>query len=329
MLFRTGTVRKLGSVDNGSSHLDFHALEQQRGITIYSKQAAIECNDAELTLLDTPGHVDFSAEAERTLQVLDYAVLVIDAGDGVRGHTETLWRLLERHGVPTFIFTNKMDLCERSREQVMEELSTRLSTMCVDFSGFPHGTAETSLPPELAEACAAADEQAIEEFFEHGTISMRTMQRLVAERSVFPVFFGSALKQEGIDELLGALSHLVEENAFPDEFGARVFKVSHDPSGARLTWMKVTGGALEVKQTIAETTDTGIETEKVDQIRSRHGARKRCKHHLERRRRFFHQARSCTDIRLRRSPQRTRCSSCSCRIETVDRRGPLAQRSVE
>ena len=267
MLFRTGTVRKLGSVDNGSSHLDFHALEQQRGITIYSKQAAIECNGAELTLLDTPGHVDFSAEAERTLQVLDYAVLVIDAGDGVRGHTETLWRLLERHGVPTFIFTNKMDLCEHSREQVMEELSTRLSTMCVDFSGFPHGTAETSLPPELAEACAAADEQAIEEFFEHGTISMRTMQRLVAERSVFPVFFGSALKQEGVDELLGALSHLVEENAFPSEFGARVFKVSHDPSGTRLTWMKVTGGALEVKQIIAEPTDTGVETEKVDQIR--------------------------------------------------------------
>ena len=272
MLFRTGAVRKLGSVDSGNSHLDFHALEQQRGITIYSKQAAIECNGAELTLLDTPGHVDFSAEAERTLQVLDYAVLVIDASDGVRGHTETLWRLLKRRNVPTFIFANKMDLCERSHEQVMEELSARLSDMCVDLSSLPSiakpdDTAETTLPPELAEACAATDEQAIEEFFERGTISMHTLQRLVAERSVFPVFFGSALKQEGVDELLDAISRLVEEKAFPTEFGARVFKVSHDPSGTRLTWLKTTGGTLEVKQIVVETTEAGTETEKVDQIR--------------------------------------------------------------
>ena len=267
MLYLSGSIGKLGRVDHGNSFLDNFSLERSRGITIFSKLARLSWGESAVTLLDTPGHVDFSAETERTMQVLDYAVLVIDAGDGVRGHTETLWRLLERHGVPTFIFTNKMDLCERSREQVMEELPTRLSTMCVDFSGFPHGTAETSLPPELAEACAAADEQAIEEFFEHGTISMRTMQRLIAERSVFPVFFGSALKQEGVDELFDAISRLVEESAFPDEFGARVFKVSHDPSGARLTWMKVTGGALEVKQTIAETTETGMEAEKVDQIR--------------------------------------------------------------
>ena len=265
-------MRKLGSVDKGNSHLDFHSLEQQRGITIYSKQAAIEHNHTELTLLDTPGHVDFSAEAERTLQVLDYAVLVVDAGEGVRGHTETLWHLLERHDVPTFVFANKMDLCEHSREQVMEELTARLSNACVDFSGFSSdaradGTTEMTLSAELAETCAAADERAIEEFFEQGTLSTRTLEQLVAERTVFPVFFGSALKQEGIGELIDAISCLVQEKAYPPEFGARVFKVSHDPSGARLTWLKVTGGALEVKQTVEETTDKGTVDEKIDQIR--------------------------------------------------------------
>ena len=271
-------MRKLGSVDKGSSHLDFHALEQQRGITIYSKQAAVECCGTELTLLDTPGHVDFSAEAERTLQALDYAVLVVDAHEGVRGHTETLWRLLRRHDVPTFIFANKMDLCDQPREHVTAELTSRLSDACVDFSELacstdPNGQLVASLPPELAETCAATDELAIEEFFEAGTLAQGTMQRLVSEQCIFPVFFGSALKQEGVDALVHALSWLVAEKRYASEFGARVFKVSHDPSGARLSWLKVTSGKLEVKQLVEEACETGAVTEKVDQIRRYSGAK--------------------------------------------------------
>ena len=287
-------MRKLGSVDDKNSHLDFHALEQQRGITIYSKQAAIECRGAELTLLDTPGHVDFSSEAERTLQVLDYAVLVIDANDGVRGHTETLWRLLERHGVPTFVFANKMDLSLRTHADVMDELSCRLSETCVDFSELQIGEDESERPqagaspesspshagaspesspsrtilsPELAEACASADEQAIEEFLDTGTLTMATLRRLVAKRSVFPVFFGSALKMEGVDEFLNAIANLIDENRYPDEFAARVFKISHDPAGVRLTWLKVTGGTLKAKRPVQDADGAMSSAEKVNQIR--------------------------------------------------------------
>ena len=271
-MFRTGAVRKLGSVDAGDSHLDFHALEQQRGITIYAKQAAIECCGVELTLLDTPGHVDFSSEAERTLQVLDYAVLVIDASDGVRGHTETLWRLLQQRGIPTFVFANKMDSCERSPHEVMAELVSRFSSACVDFTDFnadvqPNGAIATSVPVELAERCAATDEAAIEEFLDTSTISIGALQRLVAQRSIVPVFFGSALKQQGLDEFIRALCPLVREKDYPTEFGARVFKVSHDRSGTRLTWLKVTGGTLEARQYVSMMAETGSVTEKVNQIR--------------------------------------------------------------
>ena len=276
LLFRTGAVRKLGSVDAGDSHLDFNALEQRRGITIYAKQATVEVGGAELTLIDTPGHVDFSSEAERTLQVLDYAVLVIDAGEGVRGHTETLWRLLERHGIPTFVFANKMDLCVRSRDEVMGELRRRLSDGCLDFAGFEvasDGAPEPRLSAELAEACAAADEAALDEFFSEGALSAGTVRRLVAERAVIPCFFGSALKQEGVDDFLNAVACLVDEAPRPAEFGARVFKISHDPAGARLTWMKVTGGKLEVKQPIELATAQGLVVEKADQIRRYSGGK--------------------------------------------------------
>ena len=271
LLFRTGAVHVLGSVDEGNSHLDFHALERQRGITIYAKQSTITCNDAELTLIDTPGHVDFSSEAERTLRVLDYAVLVIDANDGVRGHTETLWRLLRRHHVPTIIFANKMDLSIRSRDEIMAELNSRLSEACLDFSGLKLDErgkpTEASLLPDFAEACASCDEQAIEEFLETSSISTQTLQRLVAQTAVFPVFFGAAVQQRGVDELAYALAFLAEARQYPTAFGARVFKISHDSNGERLTWLKVTGGSLEVKQSIEEPAQSGTITEKVNQIR--------------------------------------------------------------
>ena len=271
LLYRSGAVRTLGSVDKGDSHLDFHALEQQRGITIYSKQAAVEHRGVELTFIDTPGHVDFSSEAERVLQVLDYAVLVIDAGDGVRGHTETLWRLLERHGVPTFVFVNKMDLIGRSREEALAGLVARLSGKCVDFSGLSNtiagDCAEMSLSPELAEASAETDEEALDEFVETGSLSVATLQRLVAKRAVFPCLFGSALRLAGVDELLDAIAGLTVERRSAPEFGARVFKISHDPSGVRLAWLKVTGGSLSVKQTVEVATAVGRVSEKVDQIR--------------------------------------------------------------
>ena len=272
LLFRSGAVRKLGRVDAGDSHLDFNELERQRGITIYAKLATVQLAGVELMFVDTPGHVDFSSEAERTLQVLDYAVLVIDAGDGVRGHTETLWRLLERYGVPTFVFANKMDLSSRSREDVMGELRSRLSDTCLDFSDLEvvtlsDGVFEPRLSEQLAEACAATDEEALDAFFADGGLSAETMRRLVAERAVCPCFFGSALRQEGVDEFLNAVASLVDEKPRPAEFGARVFKISHDPAGARLTWMKVTGGVLEARQPIAFATTRGEVIEKADQVR--------------------------------------------------------------
>ena len=278
LLYRAGAVRTLGSVNGKDSHLDHHELERQRGITIYAKQAHIVQGGVELTLLDTPGHVDFSAEAERTLPVLDYALLVIDANDGVRGHTVTLWRLLERYHVPTIVFVNKMDVTLRSRNEIADELAQRLASACIDFTDFvatsqeqnDHpGQAGVVISPTLAEACAAEDDDALEEFFETDALSLTTVQRLVAERTVFPCFFGSALKQDGVDELVGALAWLAQERPFPAAFGARVFKISHDPSGARLTWLKVTGGALEARQPIEQPTEPGSApiAQKVDQIR--------------------------------------------------------------
>ena len=272
LLYRAGAIRKLGRVDSGDSHLDFHELERRRGITIYAKTATLELPSVELVLLDTPGHVDFSSEAERTLQVLDYAVLVIDAGDGVRGHTETLWRLLERYDVPTFVFANKMDLCARSRDEVMRELQSRLTDACLDFTGLEaveshDGGLAPQLSEQLAEACAATDETAIDEYFANGDLSAATVRQLVAKRAVCPCLFGSALKQEGVDELLDTVACLIDERPHPAEFGARVFKISHEPSGARLTWLKVTGGTLEARQPIEVVTAHGTVTEKADQIR--------------------------------------------------------------
>ena len=262
LLYLAGAVRDLGSVDRKSSHLDFHALEQQRGITIYSKQTVIARGDVELTLLDTPGHVDFSAEAERTLGVLDYAILVVDANSGVRGHAETIWRLLERYDVPTFVFVNKMDLAHRTRDEILAATPEGVVPYQDD-----KGCDRSALgrPTPSCEDWALRDEAALDELLATGGLGLDTMRRLVTERKVFPCFFGAALRQEGVEELLDGVAELVAEREWPAEFGAQVYKVSHDPQGARLTWMKVTGGSLEVKQL--------VDGEKVDQIRMYSGSK--------------------------------------------------------
>lgn len=287
LIYRAGAVRKLGSVDAKSSHLDYNALEQQRGITIYSKQTVITRCGVELTLLDTPGHVDFAAEAERVLGVLDYAVLVIDGNDGVQGHTLTLWRLLERYGVPTVVFANKMDFAQVSRGELLADLQRQLSAGCVDFTSLqvrapeagadrdrqarqpdaPGGVLSAELSLEAVEACATVDEAALEEYLESGDLQLETVRRLVGCREVFPCFFGSALKQEGVDELIDGVAALVADRDWPAEFGARVFKIAHDPAGTRLTWLKVTGGSLKPRQVVQGADSKGPWSEKADQIR--------------------------------------------------------------
>ena len=260
LLFKTGTIKKAGRVDHGDAFLDTDAREKARGITIFSKQAEIQYGDAVFMLLDTPGHVDFSAEMERTLQVLDYAILVISGKDGVQAHTVTLWKLLKKYGVPVIIFVNKMDLDGVDKGYILDELRTGLDSGCIDF------TAERD--DDWMEQTAVCDEGMLEEFLESGSISQEGMSRSVAERRLFPCFFGSALKMEGIDSLLDGLSELCTADDGPDEFGARVYKITRDPQGNRLTHMKITGGCLHVKDVIAE-------NEKIEQIRIYSGSRYR------------------------------------------------------
>jgi len=236
MLYLTGKLKKLGRVDHRDSFLDTHALERQRGITIFSKQAVLPLGEGSLTLLDTPGHVDFSAEAERTLRVLDCAVLVISGTDGVQAHTETLWKLLERYHVPTFLFITKMDLPGPGRDALMAELTARLSERCVDFGG-----------PERDDAVAMCDEGAMEEYLENGSVGDGTLRALVASRRLFPCFFGSGLKTEGVGEFLDALEKYAPCPDYGPDFAARVYKISRDAQGNRLTWLKVTGGSLKVR----------------------------------------------------------------------------------
>ena len=236
MLYLTGKLKKLGRVDHRDSFLDTHALERQRGITIFSKQAVLPLGEGSLTLLDTPGHVDFSAEAERTLRVLDCAVLVISGTDGVQAHTETLWKLLERYQVPTFLFITKMDLPGPGRDALMAELTARLSERCVDFGS-----------PERDDAVAMCDEGAMEEYLDAGSIGDGTLSALIVSRRLFPCFFGSGLKTEGVGEFLDALEQYAPCPAYGPDFAARVYKISRDAQGNRLTWLKVTGGSLKVR----------------------------------------------------------------------------------
>ena len=266
MLFNAGQIRTRGRVDNGDSHLDTDAIERERGITIFSSQAVIERADTRFMLVDAPGHVDFSAEAERTLRALDYAILVVGANDGVQGHTETLWRLLDRYDIPAFIFVNKMDLENPGREAVAAELQRRLGEGCLDAE-------ELLVEGPLQEDTAALDERALEEYLDEGSLSMPTLRRLVRERALFPCFYGSALKNEGVDDFLDGIGKLVEERSWLGDFAARVYRVSHGDRGERLAWLKVTGGVLRAKQQVEGTTAGGVWCEKVDQARIYNGAK--------------------------------------------------------
>lgn len=263
MLYRAGALKKLGRVDHRDAFLDTGDLERERGITIFSKQAVFQLQDTTVTLLDTPGHVDFSAEMERTLQVLDCAILVVSGTDGVQGHTQTLWRLLAQHGIPTFVFINKMDLAGADRAALLGELRARLGDGCIDFGA----DADT-----LQESLALCDEALLERHLEGGTIEASDIAALVAERRVFPCFFGSALGLSGVDEFLEGLSRYAHSPSYGAAFAARVFKIARDPQGNRLTYLKVTGGTLSVKDQLSGEADGGWQ-EKVNQIRIYSGAK--------------------------------------------------------
>ena len=259
ILYTSGRLKSLGRVDNGDAYLDTDAMEKERGITIFSKEAVFTLGDREITLLDTPGHVDFSAEMERTLQVLDYAILVISGADGVQGHTLTLWRLLNRYQIPVFLFINKMDQPGTDREQLMAELGDKLSGNCVDF------TESVEATEDFLETVALCDESLMEQYLETGVIRTGRVRELILRRKLFPCFFGSALRVTGVEEFLRGISEYTELPSYPKEFGARVFKISRDSQGNRLTWLKVTGGTLSVRQVIGE--------EKVSQLRIYSGER--------------------------------------------------------
>ena len=259
ILFTSGSIRKMGRVDNKDAFLDTHALERDRGITIFSKQAEFLLGEKRITLLDTPGHVDFSAEMERTLQVLDYAILVISGADGVQGHTQTLWRLLKQYGIPVFLFVNKMDQSGTNKDSLMRDIKSRLDDSCIDFDE-PDITV-------LNENIAMCEEALLEQFLENGTVEQDAIQMLIRHRKIFPCFFGSALKSEGIQEFLEAMNQYTCAQFYEEKFGARVFKIVRDAQGVRLTYLKVTGGTLKVKTLLQMPAKDGNLEEKVDQIR--------------------------------------------------------------
>lgn len=266
LLGEAGAIRRPGRVDHGDAHLDTDAMERSRGITIFSQQTAFDAHGVHLMLLDAPGHVDFSAEAERTLQALDYAVLVVGATDGVQAHTETMWELLRRYGVPVVLFVNKMDLVaaddgEARRTELLEGMRARFGATVVDGAGLLAGAGAA------LEDAAATDERALDEYLEQGSLSRATVRRLVSERLVFPVFFGSALKGSGTGAFLEGLCELVAPKAWPNDFAARVFKVSRNTRGERLAWIKVTGGVLRAKSVVSGVERGEPWEEKIDQVR--------------------------------------------------------------
>ena len=259
LLYTAGVRRTLGRVDHGDAYLDTHELERSRGITIFSKQARLETPRLEITLVDTPGHVDFAAEAERSLSILDCAILVISGTDGVQAHTVTLWRLLQRYQVPTFLFINKMDLAGADRKKLLQQLQQELSPGCVDF------TADFD---EIAEGCAMCDEALLESYLETGTVTKGNLRGLIAGRKVFPCCFGSALKLKGIEEFLEILDAYSPEKVYGDAFGAKVYKISRDPQGNRLSWLKITGGSLKNRDIVRYVNQKGEQAEeKVIQLR--------------------------------------------------------------
>lgn len=284
ILYLTGGLRKLGRVDHGDAFLDNFALERSRGITIFSKQAVFPLGETEVTLIDTPGHVDFSAEMERALWVMDYAVLVVSGADGIQGHTETLWRLLKAYQIPTFIFVNKMDQDGTDREALLQELKKNLDDGCIAFdslrlpqetgtkgsaAGVENARDEALISAgseDILEEIAMCDEDVLETYMETGDIRKSDVIRLIGERKIFPCYFGSALKLSGVETLLAGLEQFTRMPEYPDEFAAKVFKISRDEQGSRLTHIKITGGSLKVKISFGE-------KEKVDQIRVYSGAK--------------------------------------------------------
>lgn len=264
LLYKTGEIRRLGRVDHGDTFLDNNSLERSRGITIFSKQAVLKCGDCIISLLDTPGHIDFSVEAERVLQVLDYAVLVISGTDGVQSHTETLWRLLSRYNIPTFLFINKMDIAENRNSDLIGELTKRFGAGFVDFSADRSSEA-------FYEAVSMCDNILMEQFLENGSVNDGDIVSAIARRRIFPCCFGSALKDIGVDEFIEVLCNYTAQPVFGNEFGAKVFKIADDGQGNRLSYMKITGGSLKVRTAVS---DFGKKwTEKVNQIRIYSGAK--------------------------------------------------------
>lgn len=265
MLYTAGSIRKMGRVDNKDAFLDTFALERARGITIFSKQARLVLDEnTEVFLLDTPGHVDFSAEMERTLQILDYAILVVSGADGVQGHTETLWKLLTRYEIPTFLFVNKMDQEGTDRKKLMQNLQKYLSGNCLDFTS-EQGIDGLLSDEIFAENAAVCDEAVLERYLETGEMEKEDLVSMILKRKIFPCFFGSALKLNGVEEMMHAVSVLTREPSYPEAFGAKVYKIARDEQGNRLTFLKVTGGCLNVKEELLE--------EKVNQIRIYSGAK--------------------------------------------------------
>ena len=254
LLYQSGTLRKLGAVDKGTAYLDNDNLEKKRGITIFSHMARIKTENSELLLLDTPGHIDFAQEMEETLSVLDYAILVVSASEGVTAYTQTLWNLLKSHKTPTFIFVNKMDTLKANKEKVLQDLST-LDDSCVEFGD------EDS---DFYEKIATADEAILEEYLESGQIKDKEIQDLISQRKVFPVYFGAALKLKGVAEFLQGLDKWTKKIEYSEKFASRIFKISHDEKGERLTWLKVTGGELRAKSEL-------MPDEKVNEIRLYNG----------------------------------------------------------
>ncbi|MDO4649420.1 MAG: TetM/TetW/TetO/TetS family tetracycline resistance ribosomal protection protein [Eubacteriales bacterium] len=271
MLFLGGMIRKAGRVDHKDAFLDTYELEKERGITIFSKQAVLNLKETAITLLDTPGHVDFSAEMERTLQVLDYAILVVSGADGVQGHTMTLWKLLDHYQIPTFLFVNKMDQEGTDREKLLQELKSRLSENCIDFD-------PTQNSEEFFENIAVTGEKLLEQFLEEGEISEKQIADGIRKRTIYPCYFGSALRMEGVMELLQGIDRYTRMKKYPEAFGGRVFKIARDEKGNRLSYVKVTGGSLKVKMPLtyeimnAEKEQEVLE-EKADQLRIYSGAR--------------------------------------------------------
>ena len=268
ILYETGKLKKMGRVDNRDAFLDTFALERARGITIFSKQAVFPLGDASVTLLDTPGHVDFSAEMERTLQVLDYAVLIVSGADGVQGHTETLWRLLKRYRIPVFLFVNKMDQKGTDQEAVLASLKERLDHGVVDFSGVSGNCEILGTSDETAEEIATCDEALLEAYLADGSLKTADVRNAIQDRKLFPCFFGSALKLTGVREFLTSLGEFASCPDYTKDFGAKVFKISRDETGVRMTHLKITGGTLKIRDSLSPDSE-----EKINQIRLYSGSK--------------------------------------------------------